>query len=112
MNYARRSIAIMLTLVAILPALSQAASLQVLEQRCQAAREAKIAPLREAAIERCVTARRSSRSPAACERIYADLGQGGGLVDGGFRAPMFIDLPECVEYFEAQDRERRNSSRR
>ena len=33
MNHARRSIAIMLTLVAILPALSQAASLQVLEQR-------------------------------------------------------------------------------
>ena len=112
MNPPTRSIALLLTLAVVLPVFAQTDSVEALEQRCQKAREAKIAPLRKAAIERCVNARRSSRSPAACERIYADFGQGGGTVDGGFRAPMFIDLPECVEYFEARDRQRRNSSRR
>jgi nanoRNase/pAp phosphatase (c-di-AMP/oligoRNAs hydrolase) len=112
MNHCRPWIALLLTLATALPALSQAASLELLEQQCEKAREAKIAPLREAAIERCISARRSSRSPAACERIYADFGQGGGTVDGGFRAPMFIDLPPCVAYFDARDQQRRNSSRR
>jgi hypothetical protein len=112
MNSVRRALAIMLTLTAGVPALSQAASLEVLEQRCQQAREAKIAPLRDAAIRECATNPRSSRSLADCQRIHTNFGQGGGVVGGGFRAPMFIDEPECVEFFEAQDRQRSNSSRR
>jgi nanoRNase/pAp phosphatase (c-di-AMP/oligoRNAs hydrolase) len=112
MNSVRRTLAIMLTLAAGVPALSQAASLEVLEQRCQQAREAKIAPMREAAIKECATSQRSSRTLADCERIHTNFGQGGGVVGGGFRAPMFIDLPECVEFFKAQDQQRSNSSRR
>ena len=112
MNYPHRVLALMLTLAAGLPALSQAASLQELEQRCQQAREAKIAPLREAAIRECSTAQRSSRSLADCQRIHANFGQGGGVIGGGVRPPMFIELPECVAYFEAQDQQNRGSSRR
>jgi nanoRNase/pAp phosphatase (c-di-AMP/oligoRNAs hydrolase) len=112
MNYAYCAKAILLTLAVCMPALTQAASLEQLDQRCQAAREAKIAPMREAAIKECASGARSSRSLADCQRIHVDFGQGGGVVGGGFRAPMFIDLPECVEFFEAQDAQRRNSSRR
>jgi hypothetical protein len=104
--------AIMLTLLGCTPAISLAASIEELGQRCQKAREMKIAPLREAAIEDCINRRRTSRSPATCERLNKDFGQGGGIVGGGFRAPMFIDLPECVEYFETQDNQRVRSSRR
>lgn len=110
MNYTHRVLALLLTLVAGAPALSQAASLQELEQRCQQAREAKISPLRETAIQDCVNANRSSRTLAECQRMNADFGQGGGIVGGGFRTPMFNDLPPCVEYFRARDAQ--NSSTR
>lgn len=97
----------------VLPALtvnSQAfgedVSLEEMGQRCQEARERNIAPLRQAAIEECVSRRRTLRTREDCERMYEGFGQGGGTVNSGFRAGMFIDLPECVEYFEAQDRQR------
>jgi hypothetical protein len=94
------------------PALSQTVPLAELQQRCEDAREEKIAPLREAAIEECVSSRRSTRGRAECERIYADFGEGGGIVGGARRPPMFLELPECVEYFEARNRQRREGSRR
>lgn len=80
-------------------------SLEELRQRCEAAREAKLAPLREEAIQDCVSRPRSTRNRAQCEEFYRDFGQGGGTVDGGFRAPMFIDVPECQAYFAEQDRQ-------
>lgn len=88
------------------------ASLEELRQRCEAAREAKLAPLREQAIEDCVSRPRSTRTRAQCEEFYRDFGQGGGTVDGGFRAPMFIDVPECQEYFAEQDRQNQAGSGR
>jgi hypothetical protein len=111
-NYALYCMASMLSFLLCAPAIARAASVEELGQRCQKAREMHIAPLRAAAIEDCANRRRSSRSLAACERMHADFGAGGGTVDGGFRAPMFIDLPECVEYFAAQDRQRERRSRR
>lgn len=80
-------------------------SLEELRQRCEAAREAKLAPLREEAIQECVARPRSTRTRAECEEFYRDFGQGGGTVGGGFRAPMFIDVPECQAYFAEQDRQ-------
>lgn len=93
-------------------ALGGDASLEELRQRCEAAREAKLAPLREQAIEDCVSRPRSTRTRAQCEERYRDFGQGGGTVGGGFRAPMFIDVPECQEYFAEQDRQNRAGSGR
>ena len=111
MNKAPVRLMTLLALVAGLPAFSQAASLEELRQRCEAAREAEIAPLREAAIEECASRPRNSRTREDCERMYADFGGGGGTIDGGARPAMFIDLPECVEYFEALDRQRTGSRR-
>jgi hypothetical protein len=87
-------------------------SLEQLRQRCEAAREVKLAPLREQAIQDCVSRPRSTRNRAQCEDFYRDFGQGGGTVGGGFRAPMFIDVPECQEYFAEQDRQNRAGRRR
>ncbi len=102
----------LLVLAANSPAFCEEASLEEMKQRCQQARETKIAPLREAAIEECVSSRRSSRTREDCERVYRGFGEGGGTVTGGFRPAMFNDLPECVEYFEAQDRQGMDGSRR
>jgi len=87
-------------------------SLEDLRQRCAAAREAMLAPLREQAIQDCVMRPRSTRNRAQCEEFYRDFGQGGGTVGGGFRAPMFIDVPECQEYFAEQDRQNQAGSGR
>ena len=93
-------------------ALAGEPSLEQLWQRCEAAREVRLAPLREQAIQDCVTRPRSTRTRAQCEEFYRDFGQGGGTVGGGFRAPMFIDVPECQEYFAEQDRQNQENRRR
>ena len=70
-------------------------SQQELDARCDRAREAKIAPLREAEIESCKQDRRND--PDWCESFNADFGEGGRTVTGAVRPRMFDDLPECVE---------------
>ena len=92
-------------------AIAQDPSLQELQQRCEQAREAKIAPLRQEAIEECITSNPRRRDVKEyCERFYSDFGQGGRTASGHFRQPMFNDLPECVEYREA-DAQSRDRSR-
>ena len=61
-----------------------------LDAACEAAREAKLAPLRAQFVEECV-AKEQRPDRAACERYYADYGS-----RSGDRAPLFYDLPECV----------------
>lgn len=61
-----------------------------LDAACEAAREAKLAPLRAQHIEECV-AKEQRQDRAACERFYADYGN-----RSGNQAPLFYDLPECV----------------
>ena len=106
MNRTTICLLVLPALAASSPAFCGAASLEEMRQRCQEAREQNIAPLRQAAIEECVSRPRTTRTREDCERLYQGFGEGGGTVNGGFRAGMFIDLPECVEYFEAQDRQR------
>jgi len=77
-------------------------TLAQLDQRCEAAREAKIAPLREAEIEKCKAQPRND--PAFCERHNADFGEGGRNVNGTVRPRMFDDLPECVEALQERNR--------
>lgn len=72
-----------------------------LDEACEAAREAKLAPLRAQFVEECVREKqRSSRQE--CEVFYSDYG-----AQSGNRAPLFYDLPECVEAFEYQQSERK-----
>jgi hypothetical protein len=66
-----------------------------LDRHCEAARAEKLAPLREAAFQECMSAKRSSRSEAECRRKTG--GENGNRVGG---APRFYDLPACVEAFE------------
>lgn len=85
------------------PAIAQSPSLQELQQRCNQARELKIAPLREDAIEECITSNpRRRNADEYCERFYSDFGQGGRTESGHFRQPMFNDLPECQAFREAE----------
>lgn len=77
-------------------------SLAELDKRCNDAREAKIAPLRAAEIERCKAQPRND--PAFCERHNADFGDGGRNVNGTVRPRMFDDLPECAEALQERNR--------
>ncbi len=65
-----------------------------LDAECQAAREAKLAPERERYIQECVE-KKQRPDRDSCERFYADYGN-----QAGNRAPLYMDLPECVKAFE------------
>ena len=65
-----------------------------LDAQCEAARERKLAPERAQFIEECVEKKQRS-DRAACERFYSDYG-----AQSGSRAPLYYDLPACVEAFE------------
>lgn len=70
-----------------------------LDAECEAAREAKLAPERERYIQECVEEKqRPDRE--SCERFYADYGN-----QSGNRAPLYLDLPECVKAFEHRRQE-------
>lgn len=73
-----------------------------LDAACEAAREEKLAPMREQHIENCVK-NREQRDRQACEVFYSDFG-----AQSGNRAPLFYDLPECVEAFDFQNSQRRS----
>ena len=77
-------------------------SLPALDQRCEDARERKIAPLRDAEIRECKQDRRND--PNWCETFYADYGDGGRTVSGAVRPRMFDDLPECVDALNERNR--------
>jgi len=67
-----------------------------LDAACEAARQEKIAPMRQQVIEDCV-ANKELSSRKECERFYADYGERTGR-----KAALFYDLPECVTAFEFQ----------
>lgn len=78
----------------------QGSDIETLKQRCEAAREAKLAPERTKLIEECAAKPRNTRD--YCERFYKDHGSGGKTQAGGYRQRQFHDLPECRQYYEAE----------
>ena len=94
---------------------TQASSIQELKKQCEDAREARIAPLRQEAIDTCIADREGGRSGSRssrdarehCERFYADFGQGNATRAGGFQQRMFHDIPECQALYEAEQSGRR-----
>jgi hypothetical protein len=72
-----------------------------LDAACEEARESKLAPMRKQFVEDCVK-NKEQPSRQACEDFYADYG-----AQSGRRAPLFYDLPECVEAFDFQNSQRR-----
>jgi len=88
--------------------------LKELERRCEDAREVKIAPLRKKAIEDCVEAyekegRYTDRTPEKCELFYRDYGEGEHVTTGGQGKRMFDDLPECLEFYDAEKASKKDS---
>lgn len=72
-----------------------------LDRACEMARETKLAPMRQQFVEDCVKNREQS-DRKSCETFYADFG-----AQSGNRAPLFYDLPECVEAFDFQNSQRK-----
>ena len=71
-----------------------------LDAACEQVREKQLAPMRAQFVEECVQKKEQS-DRRACETFYADFG-----AQSGRRAPLFYDLPECVEAFEYQNSQR------
>jgi hypothetical protein len=77
-------------------------SLADLDRRCEAAREERIAPLREAEIVECVQTKTGDQ--AWCETFWADYGDP-RRTESGFLVPrLFHDLPECTEALDERNR--------
>lgn len=72
----------------------RAAKQAELDAACEAARQIKLVEVRAELIEECVKTD-SMRDRPACERFYADYGE-----SAANQAPLFYDLPECVEAHE------------
>lgn len=81
-------------------------SVKELEAQCEAAREAKLAPEREALIQACIQEKK--KTAEQCERFYADYGAGGRTAAGAGRVRLYNDLPECKALYKA---EKESSSR-
>ncbi|MEO0973845.1 MAG: DUF4124 domain-containing protein [Pseudomonadota bacterium] len=78
-------------------------TLEQLDARCEAARQARIAPLRAEQIASCQED--GTNDPDWCERYFADYGNGGRRRNGRYRPRMFEDIDECLE--AASERRRR-----
>ncbi|MCK6371362.1 MAG: hypothetical protein L6Q83_08585 [Gammaproteobacteria bacterium] len=92
-------------LLITLPAVADEPTLEELEAACEAARQAKLEPLREQEIAKCKADRHND--PAWCERFYRGYGEGGRHFDGRPIPRLFDDLPECVAAHEARRRKSR-----
>lgn len=77
------------------------ADVATLEAKCEADREEKIKPLRDAEIANCKAD--SHNDPAYCERYWKGYGNAVRGVNGRMNPRMFDDLPSCVAAFEARN---------
>ena len=83
--------------------------LQALDKKCEAARAAKLKPLRAAMVEKCVNEEKRPRS--VCEVEMSTYGEGGSSAATGAAVNRrFYDLPECVAARNAWvERDRRST---
>lgn len=87
--------------------MAQQPTVEELEQRCEEMRENRIAPLREAEIEKCKAD--ESKDPAWCERYYQDYGNATRGPEGKYTPRMFDDLAPCVQAREMKAKTREGS---
>ena len=80
-----------------------------LMEECQKQREENIAPLREQAIENCITNR--GRDREYCESFNRTFGNARPRAGGGMIPGMFWELPVCEEAVSAERYFRMNPSR-
>lgn len=77
-------------------------SLDELDRRCEDAREAMIAPIRRAEIEKCIQTETGDRS--WCETFWADYGEPVRTKSGFLTPRKFHDLPECLDALNERNR--------
>ena len=80
-----------------------------LMEECQRQREESIAPLREQAIEDCVTKKRKDRE--YCESVNKTFGNARARKNGTMIPGMFWDLPVCEKALAAERYFKMNPSR-
>ncbi len=74
--------------------------LQALKNKCEAAREARLAPEREAVIQACI--KEKKKTAEECQRFYAGYGAGGRTAAGAGRVRKYNNLPECEALYKAE----------
>lgn len=99
-----RSLSIILLASLISPAFAlddpEIKRLEALGKKCQAARTAKLAPIRAKLIEKCMKVERRPR--AECEVEISTYGENQSTASGrGVKPGLFYDLPECLAEFKA-----------
>ncbi|MGI9025323.1 MAG: hypothetical protein ACR2GP_07030 [Burkholderiaceae bacterium] len=65
-----------------------------LDQQCEAARVAKLKPIRARKVEQCVA--NGQRSREECATFFSTYGNNSSRVHGGVVRGSFYDLPQCV----------------
>lgn len=65
-----------------------------LDQQCEAARTAKLEPIRARKVEQC--AARGKRSRDECATFFSTYGNNSSRVRGGVVRGQFYDLPQCI----------------
>jgi len=83
---------------------AQQATVEELERSCEESREARLAPLREAEIEKCKAEK--AMEPTKCESYYKDYGDATRGAGGKYTERMFNDLPDCVKAREMKSKTR------
>ena len=83
---------------------AQQATVEELERSCEEMREAQLAPLREAEIEKCKAEK--AMEPTKCESYYKDYGDATRGAGGKYTERMFNDLPPCVKAREMKSKTR------
>jgi len=79
--------------------------LDELDRRCEAARAARLAPIRAELIDKCVKVDKRPRE--VCEAEFANYGDTKRTAQGKAVAGLFYDLPECVAALEERSKYRR-----
>ncbi len=90
---------LMLSVTSTAREISREEAIDLMED-CQEKREEKIAPLREEAIQACISDDRGDRE--YCERYNSTFGNAVALPGGGAYPGLFWDLPVCVQAVEAE----------
>ena len=85
------------------------ADVKELEEQCEAAREAALAPIRQDRTRACVE--QQLRRMDNCERYYATYGNVSRSPGGAPTTGYFYDLPECQQWLEAREQLRQSRSR-
>ena len=85
------------------------ADVRKLQKQCEAERQVKLEPIREAKTQACIE--QQLRSKGHCERYYTTYGNVAPGPSGAPQQGYFYDLPECQAWIDAREALRVSRSR-